>query len=133
MNCGFTASIFSHSPEAQLICDPQRRILAVNLAFTQLTGYTIEDVRGKNPGMLSSGQNPPDLYQAMWSDLVQTDHWQGEIIDQRKDGSTYPKWLAISVVRDPQGHLTHYVGSLPISPSVKKPLTTLLTLPTTIP
>lgn len=105
------ASIFSHSPEAQLICDPQRRILAVNLAFTQLTGYNIEDVRGKNPGMLSSGQNPPDLYQAMWSDLVQTDHWQGEIIDQRKDGSTYPKWLAISVVRDPQGHLTHYVGS----------------------
>jgi len=105
------ASIFSHSHEAQVICDPARHILAVNSAFTRLTGYTMEEVRGKNPGILSSGQNPPELYRAMWSELTQTDHWQGEIIDQRKDGSTYPKWLSISVVRDPHGNLTHYVGS----------------------
>ncbi|GAB3359637.1 MULTISPECIES: EAL domain-containing protein [Giesbergeria] len=104
------ASIFSYSAEAQLICDPERRILAVNRAFTQLTGYTLEDVRGKNPGILSSGQNTPDTYKAMWADLNHSDHWQGEIVDRRKDGSVYPKWLSISVVRDSEGNLTHYVG-----------------------
>lgn len=104
------ASIFSYSTEAQLICDPERRILAVNRAFTQLTGYALEDVQGKNPGLLSSGQNTPDTYKAMWSDLNHSDHWQGEIVDRRKDGSVYPKWLSISVVRDLEGNLTHYVG-----------------------
>jgi diguanylate cyclase (GGDEF)-like protein/PAS domain S-box-containing protein len=105
------ASVFEHSGEAILITDQDRRIVAVNRAFTQLTGYTLADIMGKNPKVLSSGETPPETYLAMWTALDQAGYWQGEIIDRRKDGTLYPKWLSISAVREPDGSITHYIGS----------------------
>lgn len=105
------ANVFEHSGEAILITDSAGCILAVNPAFTQLTGYTLADIAGKNPKILSSGQTSAELYRAMWTSLDETGYWQGEIVDRRKDGSLYPKWLTISAVRQPDGSVTHYVGS----------------------
>ena len=105
------ASVFEHSNEATLIADRGNHIVAVNAAFTRCTGYAIADVQGKNPRMLASGQTAVETYQALWLGLVSNDYWQGELWDRRKDGSVYPKWMSIAVVRNPQGDITHYVAN----------------------
>ncbi|MBZ0068208.1 MAG: EAL domain-containing protein [Thiobacillus sp.] len=105
------ASVFEHSGEAILITGRDKRILAVNPAFTRLTGYTQDEVYGVNPRILASGQTPDETYAEMWSALDQTGLWQGEVIDRRKDGTLYPKWMSISVVVGPDGKITHYVAS----------------------
>ncbi len=104
------ASVFEQSGEAILISDRENHILAVNAAFTAITGYELEDVRGANPRMFSSGHTPRSTYQALWAALAEEGFWQGEIWDRRKDGSIYPKWMSVSVVRDPAGQLTHYIA-----------------------
>ena len=105
------ANVFEHSGEAILISDGDNRILAVNPAFTRLTGYRIDEIRGENPNLLASGQTPVETYQDMWGTLDETGFWQGEILDRRKDGTLYPKWISISAVRDPDGRVSHYVAS----------------------
>ena len=105
------ASVFEHSGEAILISDSNNRILAVNPAFTRLTGYGIDDIRGESPQILASGQTPEETYRAMAAALEQVGYWQGEVLDRRKDGTVYPKWMSTSVVRDADGHLSHYITS----------------------
>ncbi len=105
------ANVFEHSGESIIITGSDNRILAVNPAFTRLTGYTLDDIRGEDPHVLASGQTPESTYLAMWSGLAHTGYWQGEIIDRRKDGSVYPKWMSVSAVRDPDGRITHYIAS----------------------
>lgn len=105
------ASVFENSNEATLIADSGNHILAVNAAFTRSTGYAIDDVRGKNPRILASGQSTVETYRALWLGLVRNDYWQGELWDRRKDGSVYPKWTSIAVVRNPLGDITHYIAN----------------------
>ncbi|HEX7972261.1 MAG TPA: EAL domain-containing protein, partial [Thiobacillus sp.] len=105
------ANVFEHSGEAILISDGDNRILAVNPAFTRLTGYRIDEIRGENPHLLASGQTPIETYEDMWATLDAAGFWQGEVLDRRKDGTLYPKWISISAVRDPDGRVTHYIAS----------------------
>ncbi len=105
------AMVFASSHEAVVITDRDCRILSINAAFTQLTGYAEAEVLGRNPRILASGCEGPEFYGAMWDSVVKADRWSGEILDRRKDGSTYPKWLEIVAVRDAQGSISHYVGT----------------------
>ena len=105
------ASVFEHSGEAMLITDAENRIVALNQAFTDQTGYSLEDLRGENPRVLASGRTEPETYREMWSHLNERGFWHGELCDRRKDGEVYPKWIAISVVRNAEGAVTHYVAS----------------------
>ncbi|MHB1143782.1 MAG: bifunctional diguanylate cyclase/phosphodiesterase [Thiobacillus sp.] len=105
------ANVFEHSGEAILITGSDKRIIAVNSAFTRLTGYGIDEIRGRDPSLLASGQTPGETYRMMWATLEQSGYWQGEIVDRRKDGTLYPKWMSVSVVRDAEGRITHYVAS----------------------
>lgn len=105
------ANLFEHSGEAILITDSDKRILTVNPAFTRLTGYGIDEIRGENPRILASGQTPAETYRAMWTALEEAGYWQGEVVDRRKDGTHYPKWISISVVRDVEGNISHYIAS----------------------
>ena len=105
------AKVFDNSGEAILITDQQARIQNVNQAFTRLTGYTLEEVRGKNPRLLSSGREDREFFAEMWRKLAVEGSWQGEIWDRRKDGEIYPKWLNISALRNEQGEICHYIGS----------------------
>ena len=82
---------FEQSHEAILITDGSNRVVAVNPAFTLLTGYTPEEIIGHDPKFLSSGRVPPEFYAAMWQTLNEQDFWEGEIWDKRKDGGIYPK------------------------------------------
>ncbi len=96
--------------EAILITDADSNIVRVNQAFQDITGYTPEEVLGKNPRILSSGREDKSFYVAMWQQLLATGSWTGEIWDRRKDGKIYPKWMTISAVRDEQGATTEYVA-----------------------
>jgi len=84
--------------------------MQVNKAFSDITGYSSDEVIGKNPRVLQSGQESADFYRAMWKTLLETGCWQGEIMDRRKSGEIYPKWLSIAVVRNDQGDITNYIA-----------------------
>jgi diguanylate cyclase (GGDEF)-like protein/PAS domain S-box-containing protein len=105
------ANAFENSGESILITDRDNRILNVNAAFTRETGYELKDLAGKNPSILSSGQTPRSIYQEMWNELNENGFWQGELWDKRKDGEVFPKWAAISAIRDTQGKLLFYIST----------------------
>ncbi len=106
--------------ESIVIADPYANILRVNHAFETLSGYSAEEVIGQNPRILKSGRHDAAFYQAMWSELLGTGKWSGEIWDKRKNGEIYPKHMTITAVYDDQHQLTHYVGvSRDISQSKK--------------
>ena len=104
--------VFVNANEAIMISDANNNILAVNPAFTAISGYTAEEAIGKNPHMLASGQMDADFYQKMWASLEAAGKWQGEMVDRRKDGEIYAEWLSISALRDDSGQLTHYVAMM---------------------
>ena len=100
------------SQEGMLISDANNLILQVNEAFTAITGYTAEEVIGKNPGMLGAGRHDANFYAAMWESINKTGAWRGEIWNQRKNGEVYPELLSISAVKDINGTITNYVAAL---------------------
>ncbi len=102
--------VFENTSEGILITDRSRAILSVNLAFTTVTGYTEEEVLGKDPGILQSGLQGSAFYEEMWDTIRREGSWSGEIWNRRKDGSIYPQWLTISAVTDDDGEVTHYIG-----------------------
>ncbi|GAB3257403.1 EAL domain-containing protein [Chitinimonas naiadis] len=100
------------SQEGMLIADADLVILRVNSAFTKITGYPAEDVVGRSPNMFQSSRHDADYYRAMDDAIRDTGSWQGEIWTRRKDGDTFPLWLAVTAVRSDEGHVTHYVYAL---------------------
>ncbi len=104
------AVVFEGTSEGIIITDSRHRIIAVNSAFTRITGYTPEEVTGKNPSLLQSGRHDKAFFQAMWRSLEETGQWQGELWNRRKDGEIYPELLTVNVVKDKEGNTTHHVG-----------------------
>ncbi len=105
-----SASVFENTDEGVVITDPQARIVDVNRAFVEITGYRREEVLGRDPGLLSSGRHDHYFFATMWRSLRETGHWRGELWNRRRDGAVYPQWLTISGVFGDDGELTHYVG-----------------------
>lgn len=105
------ARIFANSGEAIVITDQNNCIVAINPAFTRLTGFEIDELRGQNPRVLASGRTPGDTYRSLWAHLKESDFWLGELWDRHKDGSEHPKSAAISAIRDENGVITHYMAS----------------------
>lgn len=106
-----SAKVFEHSGEAIMITDAENRIVSVNAAFSRLTGYTLDEIRGENPRILAAQCTPPETYRAIWMALNSTGYWHGEIWDRTKDGHVYPKWVSISLLRNAAGAVTHHVAS----------------------
>ena len=104
------ASVFENAAEGIMITDTDRTVLAVNRAFTEITGYAPEEVIGREPKLLGSGRQSPVFYREMWDAIRRKGRWCGEIWNRRKNGEIYPELLSISVVRDGDGRVTHYVG-----------------------
>lgn len=103
--------VFDNLAEAMTITGPDGRIQWVNPAFSHVTGFSEEEAVGHTPGeLLSSGQHDRAFYQTMWQALRQNGTWQGEVINRRKSGETYPEWLSITVVRDGKGNVVQYIG-----------------------
>jgi diguanylate cyclase (GGDEF)-like protein/PAS domain S-box-containing protein len=105
------ANVFRCSAEAILITDRDNRIVAVNPALVELTGYSEAELVGRDPKVLSSGHTPRETYVTMWRELDEMGQWRGELMDRHKDGKVYPKWASISVVRDAAGEVVNYIAS----------------------
>ena len=105
-----SAQVFVNSMEAIVITDAENNIIQVNKAFTEITGYSREESLGRNPRILKSGQHDWEFYRVMWEILLSTGNWQGELMDRRKNGEVYPKWLSITVVRDEKGDITNFIA-----------------------
>jgi diguanylate cyclase (GGDEF)-like protein/PAS domain S-box-containing protein len=105
-----SASVFSSANEGIIVADRDRRIIEVNAAFTEITGYARDDVIGKNPRILQSGRQTAEFYEAMWRSLDAEGRWQGELWDQRKDGTPFAAHMTLGTVRDSSGAVTHYVA-----------------------
>lgn len=104
------AIVFENTRDGVIVTDLDARILAVNRAFTEITGYSESEVLGTNPRLLHSAHHGLSFYESVWASLLRTGHWQGEIWNRRKSGEIYPEWLTISAVRDEGGEVTRYVG-----------------------
>ncbi len=105
-----SAKIFEATDHAMLVTDLDGTIVAINNAFTLLTGYSEAEALGQNPSLLQSGRHDEAFYGQLWEKLLATGHWHGDIWDRRKDGSIYPKYLSISVIKDDAGKPTNYAG-----------------------
>ncbi|MBD9362134.1 EAL domain-containing protein [Methylomonas fluvii] len=104
------AMIYQAIGEAVMVADADNRIIAINEAFTRLTGYTAEDAIGYSTDILKSGRHDPDFYQTMWHSLLQTGHWQGEIWNKRKNGDIYQEWLVINTIYGEHGEVERRVA-----------------------
>lgn len=102
--------VFTGINDGICITDASRRILVINKAFTEVTGYQPKEVLGRDPSVLKSGVHGGSFYRNMWEKLEAYGNWQGEITNRRKDGSLVSEWLSISCVKGDDGEVTHYVG-----------------------
>ncbi len=104
------AAVFTNAREGVVITDTSPRIIAVNRAFCDITGYEEHEVLGCNPSIVSSGRQSKEFYRDMWAALLDEGHWQGEVWNRRRSGEVFPQWHSISAVRDDKGKLTNYVA-----------------------
>ena len=105
-----SASVFMNSPLAITVTDAQRNIVAVNPAFTAITGYAQNEVMGLNPKILGSGRHDREFYRQMWGCIEERDRWSGEIWNRRKDGTVFLEWINIIAIRDQSGQISHYAS-----------------------
>jgi diguanylate cyclase (GGDEF)-like protein/PAS domain S-box-containing protein len=105
------ATVFESSAEGVIITKPNGSIIAVNRAFTQITGYSESEAIGQNPRFLQSGRHDKTFYRTLWGCVSRDGRWQGEIWNRRKTGDIYPEWLSIVTVNDTQGRVANYVAT----------------------
>jgi diguanylate cyclase (GGDEF)-like protein/PAS domain S-box-containing protein len=105
-----SSAVFESTRDGVIITTLEPRIVAVNPAYAEITGYARDEVVGLNPKLVKSGRHGRAFYQAMWASLNTVGYWQGEVWNRRKNGEVYPQWLTISTVRDEAGQASHYVG-----------------------
>ena len=104
------AKVFTHASEGIVITDPDGRIINANAAFSRITGYPLDELIGRNPRMLHSGDQSAEFYAELWRSLGKRGHWSGELWNRRRDGTRYCQELTISVVADEAGDTRYYVG-----------------------
>lgn len=105
-----SALVLANSSEALLLTDANNCIVDINPAFTLLTGYTLDEVIGKNPRILRSGRHDADFYQAMWTRIQATGQWQGEVWNRKKNGEAFAEWLTINTLYHDDGSVHRRVG-----------------------
>ena len=104
------ALIFDQTPNGIVVTDKAGTVEQVNPAFSKVTGYTEDEVLGKNIGILKSGRHDAAFYEDMWASIENTGSWQGQIWNRRKNGQVYPEWLSIFSLEDNGGSVQHYVA-----------------------
>ena len=104
------AAVFENTTEGVVITDADANILAVNRAFCAISGFTEEEAIGQNPRLWKSNRHDRAFYQTMWSSLLKTGQWQGEIWNRRHNGDIHPVWMNISSIRDDQDKPINYIS-----------------------
>ncbi len=104
-------TVFEHNLTGLLVTNAENKILHVNAAFEKITGYTEASVLYQSPSILKSERHDPLFYQQLWTELLETNNWEGEIWNKRKNGQDYPQWSRITVIRDEQGKIENFMAS----------------------
>jgi diguanylate cyclase (GGDEF)-like protein/PAS domain S-box-containing protein len=102
--------VLASTSEGMLVTDTAGTILDVNEAMCMQSGFTRGELIGQNPRILKSSRHGIEFYQHLWSTLLSTGYWSGEIWDRKSTGEIYPKWLTISTIFDSDGRPSHFVG-----------------------
>lgn len=103
-------AVFDSTHEGVLVSDATGKIVHVNRAFAEITGYQPEEVLGFNPSKFKSGRHGPEFYREMYSSILSAGQWSGEIWNRRKSGEVYPQWQSIRAIKDDAGQLKHFVA-----------------------
>ncbi|WP_372621512.1 putative bifunctional diguanylate cyclase/phosphodiesterase, partial [Alteromonas stellipolaris] len=103
--------IFERTSEAILVTDANQRILTTNETFAELTGFSQQELTGKTPKLLESGEHSKDFFIAMKASLTERGFWQGEVINKVKDGSHVKMWLTVNAVKGANGDIVNYVAA----------------------
>ena len=104
------AKVFSNTGEGVMVTDCNCKIVSINQAFSKILGYEAEEVIGKTPHFLRSGQHDKDFYDAMWAEIKQHGLWQGEIWNRHNQGDLVPEWLTITALTNDHGEVESYIG-----------------------
>ncbi|MBU77229.1 MAG: hypothetical protein CMK63_09565 [Pseudoalteromonadaceae bacterium] len=104
-------AVFSTTSRGIIITTSEPKIVDVNPAFEQITGFKKSEVLGKNPAILSSSRHPCEFFKSMWQTLLADGSWQGEVWNKRKSGEVFPELLSIDALYDDSGNVSHYIGA----------------------
>ncbi|OFA08364.1 two-component system response regulator [Duganella phyllosphaerae] len=105
-----SSQVFEATRDAIVVTDPEARIVATNPAFTQISGYSRDEVLGKNITMLHAGEQDAANLAVMAQAMGRSGHWSGELLARRKNGETYPGLLSASSLRNGAGEVTNHVA-----------------------
>ncbi|MFK5893353.1 MAG: EAL domain-containing protein, partial [Pseudomonadota bacterium] len=104
------SKVFTSASEAIMVTDKNQKIIDVNQAFSNITGYKREEILGSKPSRFASGIHDSEFFKEMWQTLQTTGSWHGEIWDKRKDGKIYPKQLSINVIYEDSGEISQFIA-----------------------
>lgn len=104
------AQVFENALEGVIVTDATGAIQFANPAVLTITGYSPEEIIGRNPRVFRSDRHPKEFYDEMWRAITSEGGWQGVIWNRRKDGEAFPEWLSITAVRDATGKTDRYVS-----------------------
>ncbi|MTW10400.1 EAL domain-containing protein [Pseudoduganella eburnea] len=104
------AQVFENSRDAIVLTDRGRRVIALNHAFTVITGFGPKDMLGKPVSLYRSGVHDESFYREVWAQVEAGDHWEGESWGRKRDGALFPCWTSISAIRDSAGRVSNYIG-----------------------
>ena len=105
-----SAAVFESTADGVIVADADSKIIAVNKAFSEISGYSEAEAVGQRPSFRRSERQDKHFYRAMWDAIRRDGRWQGEIWNRRKSGEVYPEWMTISIVRDDEGNIGNYVA-----------------------
>jgi diguanylate cyclase (GGDEF)-like protein/PAS domain S-box-containing protein len=106
------ASVFNESLEAIIVCDANTNIVRVNPEFTEITGYSLDEVIGEKPTLIKSGYHSKFFYKNLWTIINKQGFWKGEITNKRKNGEIFISWQIIKAVKDSNGQVQQYISLL---------------------
>lgn len=115
-----SAAVLESMRDGVVITDLEGRIVSVNRAYCEITGFERDAVVGRKSSLLRSGRHDRQFYRSMWGSLLDKGYWQGEIWNRRGDGEVYPQWLSLSTVSNEVGERTHFVGVMTDLSQIKR-------------
>jgi len=104
------SQVVEQSPTAVVITNEKAEIKYINHQFETLTGYSLEEIKGKNPRLLNSGKTPENVYQDMWEHILSDKIWRGEMHNRTKNGKDYWVYATLSAIKNDRDEITHYVS-----------------------
>lgn len=105
-----SAIVFENTTEGIAITDSKNKIINVNHAFEDITGYTLKEIKGKNPSILSSNRHDQKFYKQMWTSVLNQGSWSGEIFNKKKNGKIYPEWLTLNAIKNEENKTLNYIA-----------------------